>query len=134
MNTLNVEISVTFLNLLYRCFRIWRQRDLVARARRTCNLMVLGSNPHHTTLWICLLPTSVIFASLSYLSTFVTLILTVCRTRFIYELRNRSCPPLSLCGSVAEHRSVESDGLSFDSSWEIPTLVTRRKKHLPLFL
>ena len=38
------------------------------------------------------------------------LILTVCRTRDGYEIR------LSLCGSVVEHLSVDSEGLRFDSS------------------
>ena len=34
----------------------------------------------------------------------------------VYEFRNRPCSPLSLCGSVVEHRSAESEGLRFDSS------------------
>ena len=34
----------------------------------------------------------------------------------VYEFRNRSCSPWSLCGSVVEHRSAESEGLRFDSS------------------
>ena len=38
------------------------------------------------------------------------LILTVCRTRDRYEIR------LSLCGSVVEHLSVDSECLRFDSS------------------
>ena len=38
-----------------------------------------------------------------------------------------------------EHRSAESEGLRFDSLWGLriylsPTIVTRRKKHLSLFL
>ena len=36
----------------------------------------------------------------------------------------------SLCGSVEEHQSAESEGLRFDSLWNFflyPTLVTRRK-------
>ena len=47
------------------------------------------------------------------------------------ELRNRPRSPWSLCGSVEEHRSAESDGLRLDSSWGLriflcPTLVPRR--------
>ena len=47
------------------------------------------------------------------------------------ELRNRPRSPWSLCSSVEEHRSAESDGLRLDSSWGLriflcPTLVTRR--------
>ena len=34
----------------------------------------------------------------------------------VYEFRNRPCSPWSLCGSVVEHRSAESEGLRFDSS------------------
>ena len=34
-----------------------------------------------------------------------------------YQLRNRSRSLRSLCGSVIEHRSAESEGLRFDSSW-----------------
>ena len=50
-----------------------------------------------------------------------------------YELCNRPRSPWSLCGSVVEHRSAESEGQSFDSSWDSefflnPTLVKRRKK------
>ena len=44
------------------------------------------------------------------------LILAVCRTRVIYELLNEPCSPQSLCGSVVEHGSSESEGLRFDSS------------------
>ena len=39
--------------------------------------------------------------------------------RVSYELRNRPRSPQSLCGSVAQHRSAESEGLRFDSSWEL---------------
>ena len=34
-----------------------------------------------------------------------------------YQLHNRSRSLRSLCGSVIEHRSAESEGLRFDSSW-----------------
>ena len=34
----------------------------------------------------------------------------------VYEFRNRPRSPWSLCGSVVEHRSAESEGLRFDSS------------------
>ena len=37
--------------------------------------------------------------------------------RVSYELRNKPRSPWSLCGSVVEHRSAESKGLRFDSSW-----------------
>ena len=37
--------------------------------------------------------------------------------RVSYELRNRPRSPWGLCGSVVEHRSAESRGLRFDSSW-----------------
>ena len=37
--------------------------------------------------------------------------------RVSYELRNKPRSPWSLCGSVVEHRSAESEGLRFDSSW-----------------
>ena len=39
--------------------------------------------------------------------------------RVSYELRNRPRSPQSLCGLVAQHRSAESEGLRFDSSWEL---------------
>ena len=52
--------------------------------------------------------------------------------RVSYELRNRPRLPWSLCSLVVEHRSVESEGLRFDSSWGLRIflclkLVTRRK-------
>ena len=34
-----------------------------------------------------------------------------------YKLRNRPHWPLSLCGSVVEHRGAESEDLRFDCSW-----------------
>ena len=37
--------------------------------------------------------------------------------RVSYELRNRPRSPWSLCGSMVEHRSAESEGLRFDFSW-----------------
>ena len=37
--------------------------------------------------------------------------------RVSYELRNRLRLPWSLCSLVVEHRSVESEGLRFNSSW-----------------
>ena len=48
-------------------------------------------------------------------------ILAVCRTRVMYELRNGPRPPKSLCGSVVEYRSAETEGLRFHSSWELRT-------------
>ena len=55
-------------------------------------------------------------------------------TRVSYELRDRPRSPWSLCGSVAEHLKVESEGLRCNSSWGLriffrcPMLVTKRKK------
>ena len=65
------------------------------------------------------------------------LILTICRTRVIYELRYGPCSPQSLCGSVVEHRSTESEGLRFDSLQGLGLLSLshardKTKKHLPL--
>ena len=34
-----------------------------------------------------------------------------------YELHDGPCSPWSLCGSVVEHWSVESEGLRCNSSW-----------------
>ena len=48
-------------------------------------------------------------------------ILAVCRTRVMYELRNGPRPPKSLCGSVVEYRSAETEDLRFHSSWELRT-------------
>ena len=48
-------------------------------------------------------------------------ILAVCRTRVMYELRNGPRSPKSLCGSVVEYRSAETEGLRFHSSWELRT-------------
>ena len=39
----------------------------------------------------------------------------------VNNLRNRFRSPWSLCGSVVEHRSAESEGLRFDSSWGLWT-------------
>ena len=39
----------------------------------------------------------------------------------MYELRNGPRPPKSLCGSVVEYRSAETEGLRFHSSWELRT-------------
>ena len=55
----------------------------------------------------------------------------------VNNLRNRFRSPWSLYGSVVVHRSAESEGLRFDSSWDsefflCPTLVTRWI-HLSLF-
>ena len=52
----------------------------------------------------------------------------VCLMNFVIDLAHRRV----FCGSVVEHRSAESEGLRFDSSWDseffhCPTLVTRRK-------
>ena len=54
-----------------------------------------------------------------YLLTFAILIVAVCRTLVIYELRNGPCPPKSLWGSVVKHRSAESENLRFDFSWRL---------------
>ena len=40
-------------------------------------------------------------------------ILEVCRTLVIHEHRNGTCSPSSLCGSLVEHRSAESEDLRF---------------------
>ena len=40
-------------------------------------------------------------------------------SELVLELRDGSCSPQSLCHSVVEHRSSESEGLSFDSSQEL---------------
>ena len=53
--------------------------------------------------------------SLLYLSTNIA----QCAGRMSCELRYRPRSPWSLCGSVVEHRSEESEGLRFDSSWEL---------------
>ena len=50
------------------------------------------------------------------------LILAVCRTLIIYELRNVLCTPESLCGSVVEHRSAEFERFWYDSSWGLRIL------------
>ena len=42
------------------------------------------------------------------------LILAVCRTRVIYELRKGHCLPWSLCGSVVKHRNAESESYNCD--------------------
>ena len=91
------------------------------------------------TYFFISLPCSKLTLSLIFLSTNTTLstllIPAVCRTRVI-ELRPRS--PWCLCGSEVEHRSAESEGPRFDSSWALriclySTLVTRRKKpYLPI--
>ena len=56
--------------------------------------------------------------------------------RASYELRNRPRSPWSLCGSVVEHRSAESAGLRFDSSWglRIFSLSHARDKTKNIFL
>ena len=80
---------------------------------------------------------------LLFLSTNVTLstllILAVCRTRVIHELHKTPSSPWSICSSVVEHQSAESEGLRVDSSWGLrifyflcPTLVTRRKTSLSI--
>ena len=35
------------------------------------------------------------------------------------KMKSGSCSLESLCGSVVEHRSAESEGLRLDSSWEL---------------
>ena len=67
------------------------------------------------------------------------LILVVCWTCVINELRNRLRSPQSLYGSAVEHWSAESIGLRFDSSLglRIFFFVPRSwqdEKHLSLFL
>ena len=77
---------------------------------------------------------------LPYLLTFATLIVAVWRTLVIYELRNGPRPTKSLCVSVVEHRSAESESLRFDFSWELGIFSLShardktKKKHLSLFL
>ena len=56
-----------------------------------------------------------------------------------YELRNRPRSPWSLCGSKVEHRSVDPEGLRFDSSWglgmfSLSQTRDKTKKHFSLFL
>ena len=56
-----------------------------------------------------------------------------------YELRNRPRSPWSLCDSVVEHRSAESEGLRLDSSRGIRIFsfvprLWQDEKHLSLFL
>ena len=48
-----------------------------------------------------------------------SLIPEVCRTRVTYEHHNGRRSPESLCGSVVQHRSAESEGLRFHSLWEL---------------
>ena len=67
-----------------------------------------------------------------------SLILAVCRTGVIHEIRKGPCSPQSVCGLVVEHRSTESERLRFDSSWglRIFSLSHARDKtvkHLSLF-
>ena len=56
------------------------------------------------------------------------------------SISNRPRSPEGLCGSVVEHRSAESEGLRFDSSWGLriflflQTLVTRRKTSFSISL
>ena len=65
-----------------------------------------------------------------------SLILAICRTGLIYELRKlRTCSPRILCGSVVEHQSAESEDLGSiphgDSELFLcHKLVTRRKTSL----
>ena len=56
--------------------------------------------------------------------------------RVAFELRNRPRSPQSLCGSVVEHRSAESEGLGFVSSWglRIFSLSHARDKKNSIFL
>ena len=53
-----------------------------------------------------------------------------------HELRNRPRSLESLCGSVVEHRSAESEGLRFDSLWglRIFSLSHARDKTKNIFL
>ena len=60
------------------------------------------------------------------------LILAVCKVRAINELCNGPPSPSNLCGLAVEHWSVESQGLRFNSSWELriflyPMLLIRQK-------
>ena len=57
-----------------------------------------------------------------------------CHMNFVIKLADRG-----VCGSVVEHRSVESEGLRFDSSWRLRIFSLshardKTKKHLFLFL
>ena len=77
---------------------------------------------------------------LLFLSTNVTLstllILAVCRTRVIHELHKTPSSPWSICSSVVEHQSAESEGLRVDSSWglRIFSLSHARDKTKNIFL
>ena len=73
------------------------------------------------------------------------LILAICRTCVIFKLRSEPRSPQSLCGSVVEHQSAESEGLRFDSSRRLQNfffvprswhlyLSVYRAKELPSFL
>ena len=57
----------------------------------------------------------------------------------IFFVSNRPRSPEGLCGSVVEHRSAESEGLRFDSSWGLRIFFFlprswQDEKHLSLFL
>ena len=56
--------------------------------------------------------------------------------RVSYGLRNAPSSPWSLCSSVVEHRSAESEGLRVDSSWgfRIFSLSHARDKTKNIFL
>ena len=66
------------------------------------------------------------------------LILAVCRTRIMHELRSWPCPPQTLRASVVEHQRAESEDFRSDSHGDSEvflclTLVKRRKKNLFIY-
>ena len=66
----------------------------------------------------------------------IFLILAVCGTRIMLELRSGPCSPYSFCSSVVEHRSAEFEGLRCDFKWgsRIFSLSYARDKRKNLFL
>ena len=49
--------------------------------------------------------------------------------RVSYEFRSRARSPWSLCGSVVEHRSAESEDVRFDSSWGLGIFSLSHTRH-----
>ena len=84
----------------------FRTRSFSGRERHECNITF--SQLSNVLLRAQNLPFLSFYSQNMTLSTL--LILEVCRTRVIYELHIRPCSPYSLCGSVTEHRSTESEG------------------------
>ena len=84
----------------------FRTRSFSGRQRHECNITF--SQLSNVLLRAQNLPFLSFYSQNMTLSTL--LILEVCRTRVIYELHIRPCSPYSLCGSVTEHGSTESEG------------------------